>query len=92
MIEAEIGLLKQTLGHHKDDKCYFWEAVLKHVMSRSLSLYECCKNKMYHHSAISEILSMNQHHGSLFVKAKMLGLSFLIKTERCGALTPLTAK
>lgn len=32
MIEAEFGLLKQTLGHHKDDKCYFGDAVMKHVI------------------------------------------------------------
>lgn len=59
MIEAGFGLLKQTLGHHKDDKCYFWEAALKHVMplshSLSLSLYECREVlRVHHHSAISE--------------------------------------
>lgn len=32
MIEAEFGLLKQTLGHHKDDKCFFGDAVMKHVI------------------------------------------------------------
>lgn len=38
MIEAEFCFLKQTLGHHKDDKFYLWEAVLN-ILYVSLFLF-----------------------------------------------------